>query len=468
MKFDRPTQTRAVWYKRHLPYPCIERMLSVGNASTTKRSAAADVKRVEVNARELHNARVLFHRAPVTQMCRNLLSQYLFRDQITFHRGKSLVKVQASLDIATQEFWIPFSERCLDAILTVGVVVCDVVKHHTEPGVPVVVPDTEYRLFSCTQGSQRWFEAEAVNRSAGSEIRYYMVLHDFGSDPDTEGHLTSRVSTLYNSQQWINSMCALALDAEKTRTAPTVITQQRGGIKHDIAGLHTDQYCNADLVISHEEDKFRRDEVALEQLRLQEEAYNSMRLDGVGDRKRKRDAPNMFCLPSDQEVARQEIPDSRRDLVQLMRLTEEQTCAVLGVPRSLLYSDSVRVGAADHSDGTMRVTLNWWKRQLSRILSQMYQMVYGDGDAKAVIKRAAGKGLTLRDIMDENVITVSFPNQIVATIPELKEMYACNIISWETFNISCLRVAGIDGSLEYTVDPEGSTSKKRREGGAVY
>lgn len=466
------TPTCVALYKR-----CVARhfnvraMLGAGDAGATKRSAKQEVRRIEVNSAEIHHARVLFHRTPITQMCRNLLSQHLFRDQITFHRGKVPVKVSASLDIATQEFWTPFSERCLDQILTVGVVVCDILPHHTEPGVPVVVPETEYRLFACSHGSDHWFEATSIGCVGGSDKpKHYTVLHDFGSDPDTYGHLTSRVSTLYNSQRWIKTMCDMALDAERTRSAPTLLTQQRPGPKQDIAGVHTDQYCNADLVISHEEDKFRRDEVALEQLKQQEETYESMRLNGVGipSRKRAHPMPNMFCLPADQEVARQPMPESRGDLVALIRLTEEQTCAVLGVPRALLYSDSARVGAADHAQATMRITLTWWKRQLSRILSAMYQLVYGDRDAMAVIRQTAKKGMTLRDIMNENVVTVSFPNQIIATIPELLELYKHNVIDWPTFNSSCLRVAGIDCEAAYNADPEGPTSKRRREGGAEY
>ena len=457
--------THAVRYKRFcVRHMKAARMLGLGHGAGTKRSANQNVQRVEVSAEELNNVRTLFHRSPVTQMCRNMLSQYLFRNKVMFHRGDITMKVGATLDVATDEFWIPFSEQCVDAILTAGVVVCDIIDHHTEPGVPVVVPDTQYRLYSCTVGSSHWFEAESIERGGG-KARYYIVLNDFGSDPNTRGQLTSRISTLYNSQRWIRSMCDLALDAEHIRTAPTLLTQQRHGPRQDVAGLHTDQFCNADLVVSHEEDKFRRDEVALEQLRVQEEAYESMRLRDPGG-KHKREMPNMFCLPSDQELARQPVPESRTDLVPLIRLTEEQTCAVMGVPRSLLYSDSARVGVADHSSDTMRVTLDWWKRQLTRILSQMYQIVYGKSDAMAVIKQTAGKGMTLRDIMDKNVVTVSFPTQVTATIAELKELYQCNVISWETFNTSCLRVAGVDATPAYDKDPEGTTSKKRREGGS--
>ena len=434
----------------------------------TKRSNASTVIRREINKHALHQAYVLYERSPIVRMCRNALSQSIFQDELIFTRGNKAATVTPEMQICTTEYWVPFAERCLDQLMVTGVVVCDVDRHHTEPGVPVVVPPELYTLFVCIDGTNKWFEAVSI--AFGTAVRRNLVvLHDFGSDPDVLGNLTSRMSCLYPTQAWIAKLSDLALKAEEGRSIPTLIAQQRPGPRGELEGVHYDAYAASDLVAARAEDRYTRDAEAIEQLKNQREVYMHMHDSTADEATPKRVLPSVYTLPTDQEQARGLMPEARSDLVSLKKAAEEEICAVLGVPRNLVMTDMAsRVGAADHSRKTFDTTACWWKKQLSRILSQMYQSIYGKRDARAVLESVANKGKSLRDIMKDNMVNVRFPSQVSATLEELQMLYSHNIIDWDTFSSTSLRMCGLDPAVAHNKDPEGANSKRRREGGCEW
>lgn len=442
--------------------------MSSSTFAGSKRSRGSNVIRRTVNPVALQQSYVLYERSPIIRMCRNALAQDIFQDELLFMRGDAVATITPEMKIASTEFWVPFAERCMHQIFTAGVVVCDVEKHHTQPGVPVVVPPEAYSLYVCMEGTTKWFEATTL-ALGGTTRRNLVVLSDFGSDPDSHGNLTSRMSCLYPTQAWIQKLCDLALKAEEGRSAPTLVAQQRPGPRAEVEGVHYDAYANADLVSARAEDRYSRDAEAIAQLKHQRDVYMHMHAEDQAEGEAKRAMPSVYTLPTDQEQARGLMPEARSDLVLLRKSAEEEICAVMGVPRNLLMSDmSSRAAAADHSRKTFDTTACWWKKQLSRILSQMYQTIYGDADARAVLGRAADKGKTLRDIMQENVVSVRFPSQVSASLEDLQLLYSHNIIDWKVFASTCLRVCGMDPSIAHTKDPEGANSKRRREGGCEW
>jgi hypothetical protein len=138
-----------------------------------------------------------------------------------------------------------------------------------------------------------------------------------------------------------------------------------------------------------------------------------------------------------------------------------------GIPRNYLLGTkgagvNTRAIAAQNTS-QLDSTIQWWRRTLSGLLTEVYTEIYGDADAAAVathsLKRRRGFDATAE--LEKNYINVHFTPEVIGGVETLMHLYKCGVINFDTYAQCSLRSAGLyeDGSGSH--DYMSAEDKKR-------
>jgi len=142
-------------------------------------------------------------------------------------------------------------------------------------------------------------------------------------------------------------------------------------------------------------------------------------------------------MPMGHHVVNPQMTTGRGDLVALVKIIQEEVCAVVGVPRSMLFADSGPTTADNEGiHNSFMNTLIWFKKRLGVMLSDIYNKIYTDEIMKGV---DFNKEKNEFEAKRKHMVKVFFPVTPFVPNDQLRQLYEQGIISWDAYATYALR-----------------------------
>lgn len=429
-----------------------------------------DPKEIPINPDEMNLAYKYFWGIPTIQMCRNMIRQHLFSNGIEF-KGKSGANANNFSQHIMEDFWLPFCEDALDQALTYGFVVWRTRKIG-DVVVPIVCLKDTFRMTIKEVDGVIEYKIYNMDEKTNEELKGAYVYDEFGYRPEIDGDLMSMLHTLIPDIQYYFTMVNCQVQLEKKRVKPPLLTQINpsrglGQGTGENEGIDYDFYADADIAEAEEESKYKRNKGAVDALRAQQKLYDDFfEPNAVPDEI----APNtildqMVPIPSGQTLASYNIQQGRNDIPVILKHLQDTICGVLGVPKSMIMSDTPHKSDAVGTHQMFQTTIVWWKRQIS----EMCQMIYNIINAKELTNQV-GDRLSQRknkaDSKDIYLMTksmssrITFPTTPFTTNEELFQLYTQGVIDWKTY---CTYIARNTSIPMDTIPDEPLAKKEKKE-----
>ena len=429
-----------------------------------------DPKEIPINPDEMDLVYKYFWGIPTVQMCRNMIRQHLFSNGIEF-KGKSGANANNFSQHIMEDFWLPFCEDALDSALTYGFVVWRTRKIG-DVVVPIVCLKDTYRLTIKEVDGVIEYKIYNMDEKTNEELKGAYVYDEFGYRPEIDGDLMSMLHTLIPDIQYYFTMVNCQVQLEKKRVKPPLLTQINphrglGQGTGENEGIDYDFYADADIAEAEEESKYKRNKAAVDALRQQQKLYDDFfEPNAVPDEI----APNtildqMVPIPSGQTLASYNIQQGRNDIPVILKHLQDTICGVLGVPKSMIMSDTPHKSDAVGTHQMFQTTIVWWKRQIS----EMCQMIYNIINAKELTTQV-GDRLSQRKnkadskdiyLMTKNMSSrITFPTTPFTTNEELYQLYTQGVIDWKTY---CTYIARNTSIPMDTIPDEPLKDKEKKE-----
>lgn len=423
-------------------------------------------KRIDQN--EMNIVYRYFWNIPTIQMCRNMIRQHLFCNGIEF-KGKSGANANNFSQHIMEDFWLPFCEDALDSAITYGFVVWRT-KKIGDTIVPIVCLKDTYSITVTENDGTLEYKVYDKKEKNNQILKGAYVYDEFGYRPEISGNLMSMLHTLIPDIQYYFTMLNCLVQLEKKRIRPPILTQiqSRGNGTNtgEAEGIDYDFYADADIADAEEESKYKRNRQAVEALKAQQRLYDeffdvTVEDEGV-------DAPSildqMVPIPSGQTIASYPLQQGRGDLPNILKQLQDTICGVLGVPKSMIMSDTPHKSDAVGTHQMFQTTIVWWKRQIS----EMCQMIYNIINAKELSGQVGDKlanRSSKSDSKDIYLMTkkmssrITFPTTPFTTNEELYQLYTQGVIDWATY---CTYISRNTSIPMDTIPPEPFSKKEKK------
>ena len=424
--------------------------------------------KVIIHRRRIHAMFHMYKNDLFCVLCRNILKNKLVENGIHIQRNSNLVE----LDDSVKYDWLKFVVDVLDMILVLGI--CPV-RFDRKKKTPYVPPygHFEIQIFTKRDGTRRYeLHDEQYVQEA---VKDCIFLVGFGFDPSADAELSSLVKTLEPTIKFIANMQDCAIQAEFMRSNPPIVTERKELRDEKQEGVNFDFFADADAVKNNAGSVYRRDEAAVEQLKRQKRLFAS----AIGDEETNAEKAldNVMPLPTGYVHAATLQATARTDFVSMNRLYQESICAVLGVPRSMIITDSNVKSDLVGAHQIFRQTLLWWRETLERSLTRTYRIIYSSIEVKKMTniakRRKLGGGfrvgsgdeptdtIIVEEIARKNLPSIALPVAPYLEVDDLKELYQQEIINWETYCKYMLRTSSLpEEDLNTRKDPWNHEDRK--------
>jgi len=386
-----------------------------------------------VNSADIDYVINSFHNSTLLQMCRQMINTHLLNNGIEFKKGggKSNVKMEAEVEELIDEKWIPFASEAIDMILCCGFCVVSFAQKY-----PSILKQGTYRIkVNIINNEYEWHILSVAD--AEKEVPNAVVFDHFGLSPRVDGKLTSPVSKILPRLEFLKKIRETAVDMELRKANPYVY----GEIKENTSsqrqeGVDYDFYADAGATETNEEMQYSRNKSAVDMLNKQKELYEQYL--GRSDAVRAQQAlSNVIQLPMGQHIVNPQMTTGRTDLVNTHKIIQEEVCAVIGVPRSMMFADSgVHRGDSEGIHSSFMHTLLWYKKKLGVMLSDCYNRIYTDKIMKDI---DFSKETNAYEAKKKHKVQVYFPITPFVPNEELRRLYEQGVISWDTYATYALR-----------------------------
>ena len=431
--------------------------------------ATINPKEISISHDQMNIVYKYFWNIPTIQMCRNMIRQHLFCNGIEY-KGKSGANAANFSQHIMEDFWLPFCEDSLDSILTYGFVVWRTRKIG-DTIVPIVCLKDTYRLSIVENDGIIEYKVYDKSEKNNKILEGAYVYDEFGYRPELNGNLMSMLHTLMPDIQYYFTMLNCMVQLEKKRVRPPILTQLQarggGGNTGENEGIDYDFYADADIADAEEESKYKRNRQAVEALKHQQKLYDEFFDMNVDEDNF--DAPSvldqMVPIPSGQTIASYPLQQGRNDLPNILKQLQDTICGVLGVPKSMIMSDTPHKSDAVGTHQMFQTTIIWWKRQMS----EMCQMIYNIINAKELSNQVGDK-LANRSseagskdiyLMTKKMSSrITFPTTPFTTNEELYNLYTQGVIEWKTYCTYISRNTSIPMDV---IPPEPFTKKEKKQ-----
>lgn len=428
-----------------------------------------DPKEIAINPDAMNLVYKYFWNIPTIQMCRNMIRQHLFCNGIEF-KGKSGANANNFSQNIMEDFWLPFCEDALDSAMTYGFVVWRTRKVG-DTIVPIVCLKDTYRLTIKEENGVIEYNVYDTQEKNNEILKGAYVYDEFGYRPEIDGDLMSMLHTLIPDIQYYFTMLNCQVMLERKRVRPPILTQLQsrsngGGATGENEGIDYDFYADADIAEAEEESKYKRNKQAIEALKNQQRLYDEFFDTGNDDAEI--NAPDildqMVPIPSGQTLASYQIQQGRNDMPNILKQLQDTICGVLGVPKSMIMSDTPHKSDAVGTHQMFQTTIVWWKRQMS----EMCQMIYNIINAKELSTQVGAKlnnRSSKADSKDIYLMTkkmssrITFPTTPFTSNEELYQFYTQGVIDWKTY---CTYISR-NTSIPMDTIPEEPLAKKEKK-----
>ena len=429
-----------------------------------------DPKELAINQDEMDLVYKYYWGIPTIQMCRNMIRQHLFSNGIEF-KGKSGANANNFSQHIMEDFWLPFCEDALDQALTYGFVVWRT-RRIGDTIVPIICLKNTYRLTVKEVDGVLEYKIYDMAEKNNEILKGAYVYDEFGYRPLIDGSLMSMLHTLIPDIQYYFTMVNCQVSLEKKRVKPPILTQlntHRGGGNGgtgESEGIDYDFYADADIAEAEQDAKFKRNKNAIDALKNQQKLYDEFFEPGEDYEV---SAPSvldqMVPIPSGQTIASYQPQQGRNDIPVMLKSLQDTICGVLGVPKSMIMSDTPHKSDAVGTHQMFQTTIVWWKRQIS----EMCQMIYNIINAKELTNQVGdrlAKRANKPDTKDIYLMTknmsssITFPTTPFTTNEELFQLYTQGVIDWKTY---CTYIARNTSIPMDTIPEEPLKDKEKKE-----
>lgn len=359
-------------------------------------------------------------------MCRHLISSQLLNNGIKFCYGNCpdrVVDMDAERQLLIEERWVPFCNDLIDSILCFGFAVVHIDKF------PCVLKLGTYWIKADI--NPQGYDWKVYNRgSADEEMPNTFVFSIY--DPLVDGTLTSPIFKVIPRLLFLKRLRETAVQMEQHRADPIVYSEvKETNNVGDKEGVDYDFYADAGSSQNNASLKYSRNKTAVSLLNQQKDLYDTY----LGKRQAQvasRTLNNVVPLPIGHTLKLSSSETGRTDLVHLHKIIQEEVCATLGVPRSMIINDSGMHQGADKESihETFMHSLMWWKKKLGTILSDTYNMIYIDELKEKV---DFNKESDPYKVKQKHSVNVYFPVTPFVSNESLRTLYEQGVISWHKY-----------------------------------
>ena len=378
---------------------------------------------------------------PIIQMCRNTIKQHLFSNGIQY-KGKDGQNKQLLSQQLMEDYWLPFCEDALDSAMCYGFVVWRTRKVG-DTIVPIVCMKDTYTVKMKIEDGVIEYKIYDTEEKSTETIKGAYIYDEFGYKPKLNGSLMSIINTLIPDIQYYYTMLNCQVKLEKKRVTPPILTQiheRKGmGATGENEGIDYDFYADADIANAEDDAKYKRNRKAIEDLRTQQKLYDEFFEPNTNTEEYS--APTildqMVALPSGQSIAPYPLQQGRNDLPVILKQLQDTICGVLGVPKSMIMSDTPHKADTTGTHQIFQSTILWWKRQMS----EMCQMIYNIINAQEIADKVNDKISKRKQSSSGDIYmatrglqsNITFPVTPFVSNEELYLLYQRGVIDWENY-----------------------------------
>ena len=378
---------------------------------------------------ELDYVFTCFNQSPILHMCRHLISSQLLNNGIQFCYGKCKEKnvdMNAQRELLVEEKWVPFCCDLIDSILCYGFAVVHIGEYPN-----ILKIGTYWIKISVEKEGFDWKVYKRASVDEEMENTYVFSVYD----PMMDGTINSPVRKVIPRLLFLKKMRESATLMEQNRAHPIVYSEiKEGQNQGEKEGVDYDFYANAGVSETNAEFKYSRNKNAVSLLNQQKDLFDQY-LGKKHAMVANKNLTNVIPLPLGHQMKAPPMNTGRTDLVMLHKTIEEEVCATLGVPRSMIISDSgggLNTGSNNQESvhETFMHTLMFWKKKLGTILSDIYNILYIDDLKKKIDFKQEKDPFKAKK---EYSVNVYFPVTPFVTNESLRLLYEQGIISWKKY-----------------------------------
>ena len=371
-----------------------------------------------------------FHRENILMMCANQIVHNILKNGISFEKNKKIFEPPIEVRDAFEEFWEPFIKEALVSALCLGFVVVKMTKDDTKRKIPTVVRPHYYELhYRLNQNRYEYWIT-----SAYMDVEDMYVYTHFGDPCLPTGEIVSTVARVLNKCRFLKELRYTSLIMEKKKSNPeyfTEVVESSNKERHE--GVDFDFFADTTGEETSVEMQFERSKANVEILMKQQELYNQFK---GRYSKQVKTLESITQLPNGQHIVPTAQNTGRQDIVQTHKILQEEICAGMGVPRSLMIGDALYKSSTEGVEGTFKHTILYWKNALSYMATDLYQKAYVD-----LKKLRVGKNIYLSK--QKQQVRVVFPVHPNIAMDELDYLYTRGIIPWEVYSKHALQNSSI-------------------------
>lgn len=377
-----------------------------------------------------------FKTDPLVHSCRQMILQHVFKHGMNFSVNNKNIELDDEKMTLVEDYWKPFAGAVFDAILCHGFVTVEIMEDEFKHKYPRVKNPETYRLAVNYVDNEVVLSAhDLVDNEIISNV---FILKGYGFDVLRDGVFTSQMAKCLPRLGFLRELRKTAIDLEYARVTPQHFSEVPHEAMGDKEGVDFDWFVEGASSAMDENMKFQRNKTQVDQLRQQEEFYET-RNDVT--RKTQVALKNVVQLPMGHRLRAVASQPGRHDLVTIIKIIQEEVTTCLGVPRALMISDSIYRSSTEGINDAFKHTLLWWKSTIANVLTEVWMHVHLDELKKTVNKNdlKANKNDNIYRLQRINRVEISFPVAPYATNDTLSWLYESGVIEWDTFVSYALR-----------------------------
>ena len=374
-------------------------------------------------------------KTPIVYTCRNVIHHHLFSNGIVFSHRRGRIKPDPHMQEIMSDFWLPFCRDLVDTVLSLGFAVVRIISLEDGLKIPVVLEPNSCRVKMLYNMGLRDY---VVLDDQQNEVPETFVLDIFGFSPTPDGKLTSIMSNILPQIQYINTLRGTSLTMEQKRTNPVVMTETVDTKVDNVEGINYDYYADGDMQDTSDQNKFLRNKTSVQQLAQQQDLYDNFFSNGQMQSRGSSALDNVVTLPLGHKIVNMPQQTGRGDLCAQIKTHDDLICAVMGVPRSLVMSDTPHKTDSEGTHQTFQKTINYWKNSTQAACEQVYNIIYAE-KIKQQMMKAMGKKrkrTTVEDVYalkKRMQVEISFPVSPFIGLDQLFIHYQRGVLPWDTY-----------------------------------
>jgi hypothetical protein len=385
-------------------------------------------KEISISRDKMKQLNMIYHDSVILHICTHMITTQLLNNGIEFKKGnKTKIHLDAREQDIVEEVYIPLCTEIINSVLCYGFVVIII-----ENDLPYVMPIGSYNItYMPTFSGYIW---KVVDPYENTVIKNAHVFSNFGFNPLPTGEIVSIVQKVLPQLVFLKKLRETCLQMEYKRSQVVVFSEIKESTSAAAKeGVDYDFYADASAGEIRDDMKFSRNGSAVNQYNDQINLYDQY-LGRLHAKKASNAMENVVPLPSGHSMKAPPMTTGRSDIVALHKTMEEEICATIGIPRSMVIADGG--GGLGHSTDTQGIhetfmhTLMWWKKKIGTVLTFLYNRI-NISKIKDSIDFAKEKDP--HEAKANHSFNVYFPVTPYVGNDQLRILYEQGIIPWDIY-----------------------------------